>query len=389
MRTSPCLLCAFFILTPGLLTTATAKPLPDEAYAKAIGSAQEAADAGKNADAQRLLNGTTADARGYEFDYVQARVERNAGQNTPAPTLINLLKNPADVQTRYAALHPKKPQVAFICRDGGIRVNDLTKPDATAGVYKHPSGEAIWSGVYSGDGQRFFTGHQNGDVLIWDTSTWKLAKTINLGGAHPVREMAVSPDGQTFGAEAEKAVELWTVDGETPKKVADIGPTYNFGEGLAISPKGDVVATGGMFDIIVSDLKTGKEVRKITHASYTMGIEFSPDGKRIASAPRGNVNKFLGLFDATTSQLLYNRGPFGNYVAGMAFSPDGKRIAATGCENLVRIFDASDGQIALTLRRPGCSSKPGFSRDGRLLGWNEPDGFHWIDLAGQGTGDSK
>jgi hypothetical protein len=30
------------------------------------------------------------------------------------------------------------------------------------------------------------------------------------------------------------------------------------GEGLAYSPKGDKIATGGMFDILVHDAKTGQ-----------------------------------------------------------------------------------------------------------------------------------
>jgi WD40 repeat protein len=176
-------------------------------------------------------------------------------------------------------------------------------------------------------------------------------------------------------------LELWSLVGEAPTKVASIGPRYNFGEGLSISPKGHVVATGGMFDIIVHDLKTGKPLRSMQHASYTMGLKFSPDGSRIASAPRGNVNKFFGMFDATTGQLQYNKGPFGQYVVGLAFSPDGKRVAATGCENVLRIFDAATGEVVLTLSRPMCCQEPGFTASGRLLGWSEPDGFHFIDLS--------
>jgi WD40 repeat protein len=64
----------------------------------------------------------------------------------------------------------------------------------------------------------------------------------------------------------------------------------------------------------------------------------------------------------------------------MAFSPDGKRIAATGCEKVLRIFDAATGEIAFSLQRPECGAKPAFSRDGRLLGWSEPDGYRFIEL---------
>jgi WD40 repeat protein len=112
-----------------------------------------------------------------------------------------------------------------------------------------------------------------------------------------------------------------------------------------------------------------------------MGLEFSPDGKRIASAPRGNVNKFLSVFDITEGKSLFIAGPFANYVAGLAFTPDGKRVVATGPNKDVRLFDAATGVVVLTLPRPDHTFKPVVSRDGRLLGWSEPGGYRFIDLA--------
>ncbi len=88
--------------------------------------------------------------------------------------------------------------------------------------------------------------------------------------------MAISPDGTSIVAEGEKELELWSLAGERATKVAGIGPRYNFGEGLAISPKGDVVATGGMFDIIVHDLRTGKPLRSMQHASSRWAPSSAP-----------------------------------------------------------------------------------------------------------------
>jgi WD40 repeat protein len=217
-------------------------------------------------------------------------------------------------------------------------------------------------------------------VLVWDATTWKVRHTISLGEDWAVRELAVAPDGTACVAESKTALELWSLTGETPRKVAAVGERYTFGEGLAFSPKGDVLATGGMFDILLFDAKTGASLHSLQHASYTMGLEFSPDGTRIASAPRGNVNRFLAVFDVGRSERLFNAGPFGNYIAGMAFSPDGKRIIATGCEKVVRVFDSTTGKVVLSFDRKECGSKPFFSADGRLFGWNEPQGFLLIDL---------
>ena len=77
--------------------------------------------------ARGLLATTSAPLRGFEFDYVRARLARGAGRNGPAPDLVEFVARP-EVETRYAVLHPLERRVAFICRDGSIRVRDLTRP---------------------------------------------------------------------------------------------------------------------------------------------------------------------------------------------------------------------------------------------------------------------
>ena len=126
--------------------------------------------------------------------------------------------------------------------------------------------------------------------------------------------------------------------------------------------------------------QNGEKTKAIRHASYTTGLEFSPDGKRIASAPRGNVNKFLSVFDIAEGRSLFIAGPFENYVLGLAFTPDGKRVAATVPQKDLRLFDAASGEVVLALKRTDFTAKPGYSRDGRLLGWFEQSGYHYIDL---------
>jgi WD40 repeat protein len=289
-----------------------------------------------------------------------------------------LVPNPKDVQVRYGVLNEHNLDFVFICRDGGLRRFNLRDLKEEPTLVSHPDGEAIWRGVFSADGKTFFSGHQNGEVLVWDSESWEIRYTISVSDK-PIRELAAAPDGLSFVAEGAEEMELWSLDGE-PKKVAGVGQRFNFGEGLAFSPTGDLIATGGMFDINLMDAKTGEARKSMNHASYTMGLMFSPDGKFIASAPRANVNKFVGVFSLESGEQLFNAGPFNNYIAGMAFTPDGKRIAATGCEKLLRIFDSTTGEIVLAFERPECGSQPAFSRDGQVLAWSEPDGFHFIDL---------
>jgi WD40 repeat protein len=343
-----------------------------------IRTIQQALDAGQIDDARTALTQTESNDS-LELRYLRARLDRSSGTQ-PAPDLIQLVEKPADVEVRYAVLHPSDRQIVFLCRDGSLRICDLTQKDSEPNVVRDENGSAVYRGQFSADGKRFLSGHENGKVIVRNTADWMAITTVPVGDGWPVRELVVSPDGTSFVAESREGLDLWVLAPE-PKKVVQLAKRLNFGEGLAFSPKGDVIATGGMFDITLHDASTGAVLKTMQHASYTMGLEYSPDGQRIASAPRGNVNKFLAVFDVEQGTQLFNAGPFGHYVAGTAFTPDGTRILATGCEKQVRIFDAATGEVRLSLIRAECSTTPGILRDGTLFGWSESPGFLFVDLA--------
>src|SRR5262245_30775445 len=220
--------CAILALTVALAPATSSAQPPADAYAKAIAGAQQAIEQSRDDEARGLLAATSPTARGFEFDYIQARLAHGAGPDGPAPDLVGFVAKP-DVDTRYAVLHPLERRFAFICRDGSIRVHDLTRRAEPASGHRHANGESVWLGAFSGDGRRFVSGHQNGEVLVWETPAWKVVRTLSLPGKRPVGQVAISPDGTSIVAEGEKELELWSLAGEAPTKVAGIGPRYNFG----------------------------------------------------------------------------------------------------------------------------------------------------------------
>jgi len=112
-----------------------------------------------------------------------------------------------------------------------------------------------------------------------------------------------------------------------------------------------------------------------------MGLEFRPDGKRLASAPRGYANKMLAILDIASGGPLFNVGPLEKHIDALAFTPDGKRIIATGAQRSVRFFDAQSGTLLLALDRATRTVNPEVSSDGRVLGGFAATGYRYIDLA--------
>ncbi len=80
---------------------------------------------------------------------------------------------------------------------------------------------------------------------------------------------------------------------------------------------------------------------------WVLGVVWSPDGRRIASASHYNTVK---VWDATDGgHVLIYRG-HSDWVYAVAWSPDGRRIASASRDSTVQVWDAASGGHVFTYR---------------------------------------
>ena len=197
------------------------------------------------------------------------------------------------------------------------------------------------------------------------------------GGAPDV---AFSPDGSrlaSLGAFDDFAI--WeTASGLPLFQLQDKG--IEFGNSLAFSPDGDLLATAGVTRVIFWDAETGDKLFTLagesvgTTVGYNLGvgqISFSPDGRRLAAANIDGVSK---VWDLAAREELLVLPPDGLPAKAIAYSPDGRFLATGGDEGVVTLWDSNEGSQILTKTLGGIIHSVTFSPDGSSVAAASEDG---------------
>ncbi len=184
----------------------------------------------------------------------------------------------------------------------------------------------------------FFT---DGRLCLWDIYSGQLLKTTQ---AHTIgRRMAISVDGDQLATTGDNSIRIWSVPDfqQIGSFETDYTPvTLSFsadGKHLAVlSQDGDV------FLLVVYELRlSGANIVEVSRNSLgiPIALAYSPVQDLIALSI--NWHKIM-IWDSVTSTQTGEFRTYGSQGTGLEFSPDGK-LLATGGYSLIEIFDIQDG----------------------------------------------
>jgi WD40 repeat protein len=161
-----------------------------------------------------------------------------------------------------------------------------------------------------------------GEIRVWNISTGQESRLLG-GQTAQVEGVAISPDGKRLASSHH----------DTP-----------------------VIRNGAVYlrsILKLWDAQSGQELHahNKTAAVASRHLLFSRDGKHLAAAnsPAGND---ITLFDAATGQELRTLKGHTQAVSSLDFSPDGKRLASASNDETVKVWDTTTGRELLMLGVP-------------------------------------
>jgi WD40 repeat protein len=194
--------------------------------------------------------------------------------------------------------------------------------------------------VYSPDGKTLATSSQDGTVRIFDATTGRLIYTLPGHAPDICWRVVYSSDGTMLASGGrDKAVRIW--DAATHELIHTLSDHPEAVWGVDFSPDGRLLATSCVGAVQLWDTKTWRRIRRLSGGWY---VKFSPDGRLLASPGRealriwntADLAKAPGS-DAPTWKWDGRHGR-------MAFSPDGRSFAVGAGENVVKVLDVESRQ---------------------------------------------
>ena len=251
--------------------------------------------------------------------------------------------------------------------------------------------QKVNSVIFNSDGTIIFSSSDDGSIKMWDIVYGLELKTFG-NKSDNTSCIALSPDEKIIAScSYDGTIKLWDV--ASGSKISTFSGHSITGHttiiySITYSPDGKTIATGaGDRTVKIWDIATGKEIKTFIHAGMVTYVQFSPDGKILASA--GSGDGVIKLWDTVTGKEIrtlsgHSYESFIMWVTA-SFSSDGNTLASGSDDNTIKLWNITNGRLINTfsghfdaiesiIYSPDGKKIASASRDGTICLWNITNG---------------